>query len=405
MWIIPLFLCILCIMLFFSLSLWRIKQKKHFTMKKLLQLSALLFAANFIFTSCRCIEIELFAASITLNRSALVLTVGQTETLIATVLPENAVNKDVTWKSDDESIAVVDNNGTVTAISLGAAIVTVTTTDGELTAAATVTVVPIPVTGVTLNRNTLELDVGETEMLIASVIPINATNQAVMWSSSNASVAAVNNNGVVTALSEGTAAITVTTVDGSRTASCVVNVTYVPEYGVIIGGIRWATRNVAAPGTFAPRPESPGMFFQWNRRTGWSAATPGVGVAVVGWNSTTAGGTAWYAANDPCPAGWRVPTQAEIANLRNQPNVWMEDWNDTGVNGRLFGLAPYQIFLPAVGWRLTTGTLNYVGMGGLYWSSTQSGSTNAMTLWFSSGNSSMLIWSRANGLSVRCVAE
>jgi len=179
------------------------------------------------------------------------------------------------------------------------------------------------------------------------------------------------------------------------------------DVGVVIDGIRWATRNVDAPGTFADNPQNAGMFYQWNRNIGWSSTNPMTDSngGTAWWGSSIPAGTAWYAENDPCPAGWRVPTQAELTNLRNQPNTWISNWNGTGINGRLFGTAPYQIFLPAAGFRSTAGTLYVVGGFGGYWSNTQRGSTYAMELSFGSGSSGMSHWSRAVGLSVRCVAE
>lgn len=164
--------------------------------------------------------------SVTLNKSNTTITVGQTETLIATVLPANATNKNVTWSTSNSSIATVDQNGKVTARAAGTAVVTVTTVDGGKTASCTVNVInaTIPVTGVTLNVTSLTLDVGQSQVLTATVLPTNATNKSVTWSSSNSSVASVNSNGRVTAVSSGQATITVRTVDGGKTATCVVTV-------------------------------------------------------------------------------------------------------------------------------------------------------------------------------------
>ena len=80
------------------------------------------------------------------------------------------------------------------------------------------------VTGVTLNKTELTLEQGKTESLIATVLPSDATNQAISWSSSNPAVASVLPSGLVTALSKGTATIQVSTQDGVKTASCVVTV-------------------------------------------------------------------------------------------------------------------------------------------------------------------------------------
>ena len=167
---------------------------------------------------------------VSLNKDKLNLAVGGNETLIATVTPENATNKNVTWSSSNTAVATVDANGKVTAVSVGTTTVTVTTKDGGKTATCAVTVT-IPVTGVSLNKTELTLPAGSTETLIATVTPDNATNKNVTWSSSNPAVATVDSNGKVTAVSAGTATITVTTVDGGKTATCAVTVT-IPVTGV-----------------------------------------------------------------------------------------------------------------------------------------------------------------------------
>ena len=172
------------------------------------------------------------------------------------------------------------------------------------------------------------------------------------------------------------------------------------DEGVVINGVRWATRNVDAPGTFAPYPESSGMFFQWNRRKGWNETSD-----FTAWNSSMPIGTTWERENDPCPQGWRVPAQEQLISLYNAGHTWTADWNDAGIRGRVFGTYPYQIFLPATGFRGGgDGSLHSVGSGGLYWSSTQSGSENAWRLVFGSGRVSIFSNSRANGFSIRCVA-
>ena len=162
---------------------------------------------------------------VTLNKTELSLTVGGTETLTATVAPENATNKAVKWTTSDQKIATVDENGKVTAVAAGTATITATTEDGGKTASCKVTVSGIPVTGVTLNKNTLALTVGGSETLTATIAPSNAANKAVKWTTSDGKIATVDENGKVTAVAPGTATITVTTADGGKTASCTVTVT------------------------------------------------------------------------------------------------------------------------------------------------------------------------------------
>ena len=162
---------------------------------------------------------------VSLSKSETALTVGASETLTATVSPENANNKNVSWKSDDTAVATVDQNGKVTAVGKGSATITATTEDGKYTATCTVKVSPAPVAanGVTLTPDKTTLNVGEKQTLTATVLPADATNKNVTWVSSDTSVATVE-NGVVTAVGKGTATITVTTEDGGYTATCEVTV-------------------------------------------------------------------------------------------------------------------------------------------------------------------------------------
>ena len=153
---------------------------------------------------------------VTLNQAELSLYTGESKTLTATVQPDSATNKNVTWESSNKSVATVDATGEVTAIGAGTATITVTTVDGNKTA-------PVPVSGVSLNKDSTSLTVGDTETLTATITPDNATNKNVTWSSDTPSVASVN-NGVVTAVAPGTATITVTTADGGFTATCAVTV-------------------------------------------------------------------------------------------------------------------------------------------------------------------------------------
>ena len=165
-----------------------------------------------------------------LNRIELTLEEGDSEILVATVMPEDATNKKVTWKSSDASVASVDANGKVTALQTGMAIVLVITEDGGKVAVCTVTCggeierPEVPVTGVELNKDKCSLVEGENETLKAIVLPENATNKELVWSSSDESIAVVDASGKVTALRAGTATVIVLTADGAKSASCEVTV-------------------------------------------------------------------------------------------------------------------------------------------------------------------------------------
>ena len=162
---------------------------------------------------------------VTLNKMSTALLVGGTETLYAGVAPSNATNQNVTWISSNTGVAVVSAGGVVTSVATGMATITVTTIDGGKTTACTVTVTPVLPEGVTLDRTSANITVGDTETLIATITPANATNQNVTWSSSNTAIASVSADGTITAVAVGTATITATTVAGGKTAACAVTVT------------------------------------------------------------------------------------------------------------------------------------------------------------------------------------
>ena len=159
---------------------------------------------------------------VTLDKVEATLEVKETVTLVATVAPANATNKDVTWTSDNDAVATVAD-GVVTAVSVGTATIVVTTVDGNFADTCVVTVNPISVKSVALDKATLTLDIAQTATLVATVNPADAANPAITWTSDNEAVATVA-DGVVTAVAEGTATITVTTVEGNFTATCVVTV-------------------------------------------------------------------------------------------------------------------------------------------------------------------------------------
>ena len=167
-------------------------------------------------------------SSVSLSKSSITLTEGDKETLTATVLPANATDKTVEWSTSDATIASV-SSGIVTAVKAGTATITVKTKDGGKTATCAVTVNAkvIAVTDVTLNKTELTLTEGDSETLTATVKPDDATDKTISWSTSDATVASVDDNGKVTAIKAGTATITVKTKDGGKTATC--KITVVPS--------------------------------------------------------------------------------------------------------------------------------------------------------------------------------
>ena len=172
-------------------------------------------------------EFSIQVSEISLDNTEATIERQSTLRLTATVLPENCRNNTLTWSSDNEEVATVDENGLVTAVSVGEANITATAVDGSgVTATCKVTVTPKLVTSVTLNKNELTIEKSFTAQLTATVAPDDADNLGLTWTSDNEEVATVDENGLVTAVSAGEANITAVAVDGSGvTATCKVTVT------------------------------------------------------------------------------------------------------------------------------------------------------------------------------------
>ena len=161
--------------------------------------------------------------------------------LTAVITPENVDNRKVTWESSDSAIADVDENGLVTPVANGVAVITVTTEDGGFTDQCKITLdipnEPVKVTGIQLDTQSATLtEEGETLKLNGKVEPENAYNQEVMWKSFNEAAAIVDENGLVTAVANGTAIIAVTTREGGYAALCEVTVA-IPEPVIPVTGI------------------------------------------------------------------------------------------------------------------------------------------------------------------------
>ena len=159
------------------------------------------------------------ATNIELDASSKTMTVGEKAKLTATVKPDDSTDK-VTWKSKNDKIVSVDENGNITALAVGET--EVIATAGNVSAVCKVTVEGVKVSKVELNKTSVSLKAGETEQLTATVSPDNATDKTVTWTSSKPTVAAVDENGKITAVAPGTATITATA--GDKSATCTVTV-------------------------------------------------------------------------------------------------------------------------------------------------------------------------------------
>lgn len=184
--------------------------------------------ANGKTASCKVTVKPIEVSSISLNVTSKELEQGKTLALYATVNPANATVKTVTWSSSNTSVATVDANGKVTAKSKGTATITATSNNGK-TATCKITVPEVAVTGITLNKTSVSLNVGDTESLSATITPSNAGNKSVTWSVDNKSVATVDSNGNVKAVGEGKTIVTAKTANG-KTAACTITVVDLSNY-------------------------------------------------------------------------------------------------------------------------------------------------------------------------------
>lgn len=158
---------------------------------------------------------EIAASSISLNTQTITLKEFENQQLVAEILPANTTNKTITWTSSNSNIATVDNTGKVTAIAVGTAQITATTSNG-LVAQCSVNVVlyTIPVSSIVLNKHTASIILGETEQLTATIEPENATNKTVVWKSETSTIATVDQNGLVSSKGVGAVRIIATSSNG-----------------------------------------------------------------------------------------------------------------------------------------------------------------------------------------------
>ena len=170
------------------------------------------------------------ATSVTFNKSSLSMKVGESETLVANVEPEDTTDKTIVWSSNDDSVATVDQYGVVTAVSVGHAAITATC--GTVSAVCPVDIVATPAKSVTLNTTRADLYINQTLQLIGTVLPETTTDKMIEWSTSNDQVASVSEIGLVTAIEKGSAVITATC--GEVSAECEITVIPHPAEGVIL---------------------------------------------------------------------------------------------------------------------------------------------------------------------------
>ena len=241
-----------------------------------------------------------------------------------------------------------------------------------MAAALTISCGPPPdieVSGITLDKTTLDLIVTRTYTLVPTVSPDNATDKKVTWTSDNENVATVA-NGVVTAKSKGTAIITATA--GNKTITCNVTVD-----GVLINDVVWATCNVKEAGKFVDNPEDYGNYFTFDD------------------------------AKNACPAGWCLPTVKEIRTLFDDTKVSTE-WVIGDKKGRRFTdiATGKSVFFPAAGYRSSGGQVFHTDVRGYYWSNDEYSAIIPYNLFFDKDKSDIdNEYIKTDGLSVRPVLK
>ncbi|MGL4485241.1 MAG: Ig-like domain-containing protein, partial [Anaerovoracaceae bacterium] len=161
---------------------------------------------------------------VTLDKTNINLAVAESDKITAYIVPGDANNKNITWSSSDSLVASVDGRGKVTGHKAGITIISAMSEDGGKIASAIVTIVQ-KVESISINKNQIVLNIGETSLLLANILPANASNKAVTWTSSNTAIADVNQLGEVTGVGKGQAVITATSQDGNKTATVVAEIT------------------------------------------------------------------------------------------------------------------------------------------------------------------------------------
>lgn len=171
---------------------------------------------------------------IALSKENLEIDIGESETLLATISPENATNQNLIWKSSDENIATVDENCVVTGNNVGECTVSVSSSDERVIAECKVKINAVEINSLSLDETNVTLGVGQEYLLIGSISPSNATYKNFTWSSSNTDILTVN-NGKIKAIAEGNAVVTITS-KNDKTASC----NFTVKSSVSSGTIRYA---------------------------------------------------------------------------------------------------------------------------------------------------------------------
>lgn len=342
--------------------------------------------------------------SLSFEQTELELNVGDVHLLEVIASPSDAEGYTLQWESSDEAVASVSDDGEVTALSAGTADITVSSGEISATCAVTVKEPVIPVESVSLDVQQIELGIGETYALQATVLPENATNKGIKWSSDDSEIATVDESGLVTAVSLGETVITVITDDGSKTASCMLTVSQKingHEYVDLGLSVKWATCNVGAE-----KPSDYGDYYAWGEIETKDDYSPETSSTTGKEISDFSGNPEYDVAAAKWGGTWRMPTADEFTELIN--NCTMESAEQDGVLGvKVTGPNGNSIFLPLGGsWvRFLEPTPDFAGY---YWSSSPYGDNleRATYLFVQDFGSSITFFNNRHiGLNVRPVSD
>lgn len=398
--------------------------------------------------------------SLKINPEQTTIIEGQSEQLSVRYSPTNASDKQLIWTSSNSDVAQVSEAGLLTAKSVGIATITARSEDGVHSAKCLVTVVSktINVTGISLDKTSLSMTEGDTETLTATVLPSDATDKSVTWSSNNTSVALVSSDGLVTAKAAGTATITVKTNDGGKIASCSVIVNDIKNGFVDLGlSVKWATCNLGsvlpsdygnyyAWGEISPKTTSfQPLDYKWFKSIYFGVDSQmgcdryfvriekyvfdsaikyeidkELGFYLILFTEEFSEGYSFEPVkydNQLClkqeddaarwekGEGWRIPTDEEWKELIEKCD-WTPSSNN-GVDGYIVSskTGAASIFLPKAGWMRGNDIIDQ-GRYGDYWSSSLSGTRTFVAKSISCGQSGINIregWYRYSGLTIRPV--
>ncbi|HWT74530.1 MAG TPA: Ig-like domain-containing protein [Mobilitalea sp.] len=171
------------------------------------------------------VKVQQPVTSIVLSETAVTVSLAsKTLQLRASVYPDNALNKTVNWTSSDTTKATVDANGRVTLLKAGTVTIIATSADSPAVTAMCNLSIDVPVVSLALDETTKTMYVGQSARLTYTLLPANASNNSVTWTSTNTSVVTVDATGKVTAKSVGSSVVILKTADGGYTVYCTITV-------------------------------------------------------------------------------------------------------------------------------------------------------------------------------------